>query len=149
MKQRDVRFSYAARAVAAAAVVLMSAIAAAPVIAAQSSDEARTEARIKDMHSRLNITAAQEDKWAKVAAVMRDNAKKMDELTNARMAKAKTMTAVEDINSYGMITYAHADGIKRFAPVFAALYADMPDAQKGEADTLFRHGVHDGSKQKK
>jgi len=30
------------------------------------------------------------------------------------------MTAVEDINSYGVIAYAHADEIKKFAPVFAA-----------------------------
>ena len=71
---------------------------------------------------------------------MRDNAKKLDELNSARMTNATT--AVEHINSYGVSAYAHADGIKRFAPVFAALYATMPDAQKAQADELFRHGSY-------
>lgn len=78
MNERNGRFTYAARTMAPAAVVLMIAFAAAPIIAAQSSNEVRAEAHIKDMHSKLKITAGEEDQWAKVAAVMRDNAKKID-----------------------------------------------------------------------
>ena len=50
------------------------------------------------------------------------------------------MNAVDDLKSYGEITDAHADGIKKFTPVFATLYDSMSDAQKKQADTLFRHG---------
>ena len=100
----------------------------------------RTEARIKDLHARLKITPAQEDLWNKVTQVMRDNAKAMDALNQARSEKAKTMTAVEDLKSYGEIAEAHADELKSFIPVFEELYASMSDDQKKDADTLFRHG---------
>jgi hypothetical protein len=141
MNQRKFQFTYAAaRAVAAVAIVATIAFVAAPINAATGSHEVTIEAHIKDMHGKLKITAAEEDQWAKVADVMRDNAKQMDELNNARMANATTMNAVDDLKSYGEITDAHADQIKKFTAVFATLYASMPDAQKAEADKLFRHG---------
>jgi hypothetical protein len=72
---------------------------------------------------------------------MRDNAQTIEALTKARAAQAKTMTAVEDLNSYSEIAEAHAAGLKKFVPVFQTLYASMSDAQKAQADTLFRgHG---------
>ena len=144
MNKRNSRFSnFAARAVTAATVFLMIPLSAAPLVAVQSSNAAPVEISIKDLHAKLKITAAEEDQWAKVAAVMRDNAKSMDVLTSAEMANSKTMTAVEDINAYGVIAYAHADEIKKFAPVFAVLYARMSNAQKAQSDELFAHGVHD------
>jgi protein CpxP len=130
----------AARAVAAAALVATIAFASGPVIAAKASAEDRVEARISNMHAKLKITPAQEDQWSKVAQVMRENAKSMDALTQSRFEKAKAMTAVDDLKSYGEITDAHADGIKKFTPVFTTLYESMSDAQKKDADTLFRHG---------
>jgi len=69
---------------------------------------------------------------------MRDNAQTMAALTQARAAKAKTMAAVEDLTTYAEITKAHAEGLQKFVPVFAALYASMSDAQKAQADALFR-----------
>ena len=140
MNEPNGRFTSAARAVIAAAIALMVVFAADSVVAAESSNEVRADAHIKDLHSKLKITAAEEDQWAKVAEVIRGNAKKLDELTSARMANATT--AVENISSYGVIAYAHADGIKRFAPVFAALYASMPDTQKAQADALFRQSTY-------
>ena len=108
----------------------------------------RTEARIKDLQARLKITPAQEDLWNKVTQVMRDNAKTMEALHQARIEKAKTMTTVEDLKSYSEITQAHADGLKNFIPVFEALYGGMSDDQKKDADTLFRYGSHRKSKSK-
>ena len=99
----------------------------------------RTEARIKDMHDRLKITPAQEDQWSKVAQVMRDNGKQMDAMTKAR-AEKPNMSAIDDLKSYGEITDAHADGIKKFASSFKPLYDAMPDEQKKSADTVFRRG---------
>ena len=137
MNEPSGRFTHAASAVAAAAVLLIITFAAVPAVAAETSNAVSADAHIKELHGKLKITAAEEEQWVKLAALLRDNAKKLDELTSARIANA--ITAVEHINSYGVIAYAHADGIKRFAPVFAALYAGMPDAQKAQADELLRH----------
>lgn len=143
----------AARALAAAALVATVAFSAGPVVAAKAtttkaSSEDRVEARIKDMHAKLKITPPQEEQWTKVAKVMRNNAKTMDALTQARFEKSqsKTITAVDDLKSYGEITDAHADGIKKFTPVFATLYGSMSDAQKADADALFRHAGRKMSK---
>lgn len=135
---------------AAAAIVATTAFVTAPVATAtvptpaaaatNGSDQARIETRIKDMHDKLKITTTEEDQWAKVADVMRDNATKMDELNNSRRANANAMNAVDDLKSYGQIVDAHSDEIKKFAAAFSPLYASMPDAQKADADELFRHG---------
>ena len=108
----------------------------------------RVEARIKDLHTKLKITPAQEGLWNNVTQVMRDNAKTMDALINARAEKASTMTAVEDFKSYAEITETHAEGLKKFIEVFEPFYASMSDAQKKNADTLFRHHGHKKSKAK-
>jgi protein CpxP len=129
-------------AVAAAALVAIIAFASGPVLAAKATAQDRVdrvEARITNMHAKLKITQAQEDQWAKVAQMMRDNEKAIEPLIKARVENAKSMTAVDDLKSYGEITDAHADGIKKFTPVFAILYDSMSDAQKKEADALFRH----------
>ena len=137
--ERNSQFTFSgARALAAAALIATFAFASGPVIAAEATSAERVEARIKDMHAKLKITAAQEEQWAKVATVMRDNEKVMEPLINARVEKYKTMTAIDDLKSYGEITDAHADAIKRFTPIFATLYAGMSDAQKKDSDTMFR-----------
>ena len=141
MERNSHQFTYAAaRALAAAVLVATIAFAPGPVFAAKASSEDRVETRIKDMHAKLKITQAQEDQWAKVAEVMRDNEKTIEPLIKARVENAKTMTAVDDLKSYAEITDAHADGIKKFTPVFETLYASMSEAQKKEADVLFRRG---------
>ena len=99
----------------------------------------RVEARIKELLAKLKITPAQEELWNKVTEVMRDNAKTMEALIKARSENASTMTAIDDLKSYGEIADAHADGIKKFIPVFEPLYASMSDVQKKNADTFFRH----------
>lgn len=111
----------------------------------------RVEARIKDLHTRLQITPEQEELWNNVAQVMRDNAKTMEALIKARSESEKTMSAIEDLKSYAEIADTHADGLKKFIPAFEPLYASMSDAQKKRADTLFhRHGraTHHKSKAK-
>jgi len=142
MKLSNNQFTYAsARMIAATVMAASVAFSPAVVLAAdKDAHEDRAELRVKDMHAKLKITPAQEAEWAKVAEAMRDNAKTMDTLTQARMDHAKSMTAVDDLKSYGEIADAHADGIKILTPAFATLYADMSASQKKEADTLFMHG---------
>lgn len=145
MKLSANQFTYSsARLIAAATLLATLAFAPGVVLAAdKDAHEDRTELRIKDMHAKLKITAAQEAQWGKVAQAMRDDAKTMDTLTTARLAHAKDMTAVDDLKSYGEIVDAHADGIKKLTPVFADLYAGMSDTQKKAADDLFRRGDHE------
>jgi len=142
MKLSCIQFKHSSAHLIASAALAISLVSA-PLLALSAerpSREDRVELRIKDMHSKLMITAAQEEQWTKVAQTMSDNAKTMDTLTQARVDHAKEMNAVEDLKSYGEITDAHAAGIKTLTPVFATLYASMSDTQKKQADTLFRHG---------
>lgn len=104
----------------------------------------RVEGQIKHLHEKLEITAAQEDKWKDVARVMRDNASKLTALVKARSENAKTMTAVDDLKSYAAITEAHETGVEKLLPVFTALYDSLSDAQKKAADEEFRHRHGDG-----
>jgi protein CpxP len=150
MRQSSIQFPFAgARAVAVAVLIAAIAIVPSQVLAAKASNEDRAEARIKDMHAKLKITPSQEDQWAKITQEMRENAKTMDTLTQSRLANAKNMTAVEDLKSYEEIAEAHAMGIKKFTPLFETLYGSMSDAQKKEADDLFRRGDHKKSASKK
>src|SRR5215469_11876462 len=96
------------------------------------------EARIKSLHSKLKITAAQEPQWQQVAQVMRDNAADIEKMVSERNAKLKTMTAVDNLQTYSDIAQAHADGLKKLVPVFDTLYGTMSDAQKKVADGVFR-----------
>ena len=106
---------------------------------ARPSRVEHVEARIKELQAKLHITPTQEALWQNVTQIMRDNAQTMDALTQARTDKVKTMTAVDNLQSYSAIVEAHAEGLKKFVPAFEALYASMSDAQKQNADTLFRH----------
>jgi hypothetical protein len=102
--------------------------------------------RIADLHKRLGITPDLEPLWLDVVNVMRDNEAKMIEHISAREAKMKTMTAVDDLRSYRMITDEHADGLKRLIPVFESLYDKMSPAQKAVADHVFEGGQHRGKR---
>ncbi len=135
MKYMASQFPYPA-ALAVAAVALLTTI---TLASARPSHVEHAEARIKELHAKLHITQAQEDLWNHVTQVMRDNAKTLDALAQARSAHAQAMTALDDLKSYSEIADAHAEGLKKFIPAFEALYASMSDAQKQNADTLFRH----------
>jgi hypothetical protein len=113
-----------------------------PATAVKPSKVDRVEARIKDLHAKLNITPAQEQQWNTVTQVMRDNAIKMDALTAARSENAKIMSAIDNLKSYGEIAELHEDGIKKFIPVFTDLYDSMSVGQKKDADVIFRSYGH-------
>jgi hypothetical protein len=126
-----------------AAMILPLGLTTGMAFAGDKHHEDRVEVRIKDMRDKLKITTLQEEQWAKVEQTMREDAKVMDQLTQTRADHAKDMTAVDDLKSYGEISAAHAEGIKKLTPVFAALYDTMNAAQKKDADDLFRHGAHE------
>jgi protein CpxP len=106
--------------------------------AAKAAPANPVEARIGSLHDALRITSAQEPQWQAVAEAMRDNAKTTGALIKERVAKAKTMTAVDDLHSYEAIADAHAAGLKTLTANFETLYASLSDAQKKSADAAFR-----------
>ncbi|WP_416051066.1 Spy/CpxP family protein refolding chaperone [Cupriavidus basilensis] len=130
-------FSMLALAVPAGAITATDAQGSPHVLKIAKQD--RIDTHISDLHTKLQITRAQEQLWQKVAQVMRDNASKMDSLRQERTEDAKGMTAVGDLKSYGEIADAHADGIRKLAPVFRDLYDSMSDVQKKNADLIFRN----------
>jgi len=146
------------RAASAAATLLGAIVLASPLFAssgevlAQASSQqamastasepagiAAVEARIRDLHKRLHITAAQKPQWDDLTQVMRDNARAMVDLEKQRTAEAQSMNAVDVVKSYESVIEAHEDGMKKFIPPFEALYNTMSDAQKKTADSLFRY----------
>src|SRR2546423_656160 len=96
-------------AVAVVALLVTSALAS-----ARPSHLDRVEVRIHELRMQLQITSAQESLWNNITQVMRDNARTMDALTQARAVKAQTMTAVDDLKTYTDIVEAHAEGLKKF-----------------------------------
>jgi hypothetical protein len=100
--------------------------------------QAMVEQRIKDLHTRLHITAAEQSQWDQFAQSMRDNAKATDALYNARAEKMDTMTAVENMQSYAAIAQQHAEDMQKLLPAFQKLYDSFSDAQKKQADQVFR-----------
>lgn len=95
------------------------------------------ERRIKELHEKLKITSAQEEKWGIVAQTMRENEKTISQLITARHQNPEKMSAVDDLKSYENIAQAHVDGLKLLIPVFASLYNDMSGAQRSNADQAF------------
>jgi hypothetical protein len=97
----------------------------------------KVEDHIKDLHAKLKITSAEETQWTMVAQAMRKNATDLDAAIEKREAGSKTATAVDDLNNYGAIAQAHADGVKELSAAFSPLYVAMSDDQKKIADELF------------
>jgi hypothetical protein len=101
-----------------------------------SSD--RIEARIKELHKRLHVTAAQEAPWSNLTQVMRDNAQVMVALQNQRVADTQSMNAVDSVKSYASVIDAHRAGMMKFVPAFTAFYDSLSEAQRKTADSMFR-----------
>jgi hypothetical protein len=102
----------------------------------------KVEQQIKDLHAKLKIVPAEETQWGVVAKTMRDSAKDLDTVIDKRKASHDTASAVDDLNAYGEIAQAHADGVKKLASAFSPLYAAMPDEQKRTADEVFANRHH-------
>lgn len=106
---------------------------------ATSGHPATVEQRIASLHDQLQITPAEEGKWKAVAAAMRDNANRMDQLVKQRRAhEADDMTAVDDMKNYQAFADAHAKGLKKVTTAFENLYNAMPADQKKVADAAFQ-----------
>jgi hypothetical protein len=109
---------------------------------------ARVEARLKEFHTKLHITPAQEGLWQQVTAVMRDNARTLDAIIAAQAAQARTTTAIDDLRAYSAFADAHAEGLKALLAAFEPLYASLSATQKQQADTLVRQRIRTREKRR-
>jgi len=100
--------------------------------------EERVERRIKELHSQLQITPAEEPQWNEFAQMMRENAREMDRAFMQRAQQFPTMNAVQNMQSYEQIAEEHAQRVQKLLPAFQKLYDAMPDQQKRLADDVFR-----------
>jgi len=126
----------------ALATPLTSALAQAPQTVAATGAETKgetVEQRITTLHASLQITPAEETQWNGVAQAMRENAAAMDKLiASNRTTPPQNMTAVDDLKTYQTFAQAHVDGLKNLTSAFSTLYSAMPDAQKKNADQVFK-----------
>ncbi len=97
----------------------------------------RTEVRIRRMHEKLAITAAQESLWIPVAQVMRENETALDKALMKTSTEQSATTAVSDLRTFQIIADQHAAGLNKFLPVFETLYTSLPPAQQKRADKIF------------
>ena len=110
-----------------------------PAVAPLVADKPETvEARIAELHAKLQITPAEESKWKDVAKVMRDNATTMEKLVADKKAQSpQGVTAIDDLTTYQKFAQAHLDGLKQLTAAFKTLYNAMPAEQKLVADQAF------------
>lgn len=111
-----------------------------PAASAPSNDpvQQRVEARIKQLHSQLHITAGEDTQWQQFAQTMRDNAREIDEAAMQRAQQYPTMTAVENLQSYETLAESHVQHLQKLIPAFQSLYDAMSPEQKKTADEAFR-----------
>jgi hypothetical protein len=95
--------------------------------------------RIAMMHDKLVITAAQEGQWKKVASAMRESDGATKTLMSDRRENAKTMTALENLESYKRIMQSRVEGIDKVMEPLKVLYVSLNDTQKKLADDVFGH----------
>jgi hypothetical protein len=100
--------------------------------------QAKVEAHIKQLHSQLKITQAQEDDWKKFADVMRTNAADMQTAVREREQQFPSMNALQNMQSYQKLAQTHAEHLEKLASAFETLYNALPQQQKQVADQVFR-----------
>ncbi len=103
-----------------------------------TAPQQRVEEHIKQLHSQLRITAAEEPQWDQFANVMRENARDMDQEFSQRAQQYQTMNALQNMQSYEQIAEAHAQHLQQLVPAFENLYNAMPAQQKQLTDRVFR-----------
>jgi len=101
-------------------------------------EAASVEKHIATLHAKLHITSAQEPLWQPLAAAMRDNVVQLDGVYAEREKTYRSMSAVDDLKSYGQVQQTHALNVKNLIGPFETLYDSFSASQKKEADETFR-----------
>ena len=98
----------------------------------------KVEQHIRQLHSQLGITPAQQPQWDQFAQVMRDNAAQISQASADRVARVNALDAAANMQSYAQLAQVHATNMQKLASAFQSLYASFPEPQKQVADSVFR-----------
>jgi hypothetical protein len=97
----------------------------------------RVEQHIEALHRRLAITPPEQPQWDAFAAVMRNNARAVEEGHATNVPKIPG-NALDELRSLAIRSRLHADNLARLLPPFEALYTAMSPEQRTLADATFR-----------
>ncbi|MFW7268349.1 Spy/CpxP family protein refolding chaperone [Gluconacetobacter sp. Hr-1-5] len=111
---------------------------AVPVHTPHDPSPDQLEAHITTLHQQLGITTAQESAWNAFAQVMRDNAARFHDTIEQRRTKLPTLSAPDNMQSYADLITQRAQDLQALNMAFRTLYNGLSDAQKKDADVLFR-----------
>ena len=100
--------------------------------------QARVEAHIKQLHTQLKITQAEDKDWNQFADVMRTNARDMQAAMQEREQQYPSMNALQNMESYQKLAETHAEHLQKLVSAFETLYNSLPDQQKKVADQVFK-----------
>lgn len=103
----------------------------------QRSPGQHVEGRIAYLKAELRVTDAQAPLWNKLADVMRQNAKAMDDAFSAvRRDPNAAPSALASLEARARLTEVRAQATQHFVAAFRPLYDAMSDDQKKSADEL-------------
>lgn len=95
------------------------------------------EGRIAYLKAELRVTDAQAPLWNRLADVMRQNAKAMDDAFSAvRRDPNAAPSALASLEARARLTEVRAQATQHFVAAFRPLYDAMSDDQKKSADEL-------------
>ena len=103
------------------------------------AEAASVEKHIATLHRQLQITPAQEPLWRSLAGAMRDSVLQLDIVYAERKRDYGTMSAVDDLKSYGMVQQVHARNVQSLIEPFQRLYDSFDASQKRAADETLRN----------
>ena len=102
------------------------------------AEAASVEKHIATLHRQLQITPAQEPLWRSLAGAMRDSVLQLDTVYAQRRRDYGSMSAVDDLKSYGMVQQVHARNVQSLIGPFQRLYDSFSTSQKKAADETLR-----------
>ena len=107
--------------------------------AVDNAQPTRVAAQIKELHDKLHIVPAQEERWSEVAEAMQSTAMEVRTKLTSRAEKVKTvsLTAVDELRAYKDLQQVQYDGVNRLMEPFEKLYDVMSPEQKKNADEVF------------
>ena len=99
---------------------------------------ASVEKHIATLHGELRITPAQEPLWQPLAAAMRAGVVQLDHVYAQREKRQGSMSAVDDLISYGLVQQTRARNVQSLVAPFQKLYGSFNASQRRQADETFR-----------
>jgi hypothetical protein len=96
----------------------------------------QVDAQISRLKVKLRITETQTPQWNALAAVMRENARRI-RLSQADRAKIHPTNVIDELYADRRETQARLERLERLIPLAEALYAVLDPSQKALADAQF------------